>query len=356
MTTRLIASTRESTGKTSIALALAQIAQANGKQVGYMKPKGTRLQSNVGKTLDADPMLARELLDLDAEMHDMEPIVYSPTFVESAIRGREQTDELTDRVRNAFESLSDDTDLMVVEGADAVTTGGVVDLTDADIADILDAKVTLIATYDESRDLDELLAAVDHLGDRCDSIVFNGVADAVFDDVDGDVAAFLERRDLPVRGVIPRNRELAGVSVWELADELGASMLVEPDEDGDNGRIILERFLVGAMSGDTALNHFRRTKDAAVITGGDRADLQTAALDAPGVKALVLTGGYEPSGAILGRAAERGVPVLLVDTDTLTAVERAEAVVRSGRVRDEETVEIMRTLLSEHADVDTLLD
>lgn len=356
MTTRLIASTRESTGKTSIALALARIAQANGKRVGYMKPKGTRLQSNVGKTLDADPMLARELLGLDAEMHDLEPIVYSPTFVESAIRGREQPDELTERVQNAFDSLATDTDFMVVEGADAVTTGGVVDLTDADVAELLDAKVTLIATYEEPRDLDVLLAAADDLGDRCDGVVFNGVADATYDDVDGDVASFLERRGLPVRGVIPRDRELAGVSVWELADELGASMLVEPDEDAESDRIHIERFLVGAMSGDKALSHFRRTKDAAVITGGDRADLQTAAVDAPGVKALVLTGGYEPSGAVLGRAAERGMPVLLVDADTLTAVERAEAVVRSGRVRDEETVDIMLDLLTEHADVRALLD
>jgi len=58
-----------------------------------MKPKGTRLQSNVGKTLDQDPMLAREVPRPDAEMHQMEPIVYSPTFVEGAIRGTEDADE-----------------------------------------------------------------------------------------------------------------------------------------------------------------------------------------------------------------------------------------------------------------------
>lgn len=356
MTTRLIASTRESTGKTSIALALARIAQDDGARVGYMKPKGTRLQSNVGKTLDADPMLARELLGIEAEMHDLEPIVYSPTFVESAIRGHEQPDELRERVRSAFELLAEGTDLMVVEGADSITTGGVVDLSEADIAELLDAKVTLIADYDEPRDLDSLLAAADTLGEHCDGVIFNSVPDSVYDDVESDVAAFLERRDIVVRGVIPRVRELAGVSVWELADELGASMLVEPDDEPESDQILVERFLVGAMGGDTALSHFRRTKDAAVITGGDRADLQTAALDAPGVKALVLTGGYEPSGAVLGRAAERGVPVLLVNADTLSAVERAEAVVRSGRVRDEETVDIMQGLLTEHTDVDSLLD
>ena len=66
MNTLLITATEESTGKTAIALALATIANDRGQSVGYMKPKGTRLQSNVGKTLDEDPMLARELLGLDA--------------------------------------------------------------------------------------------------------------------------------------------------------------------------------------------------------------------------------------------------------------------------------------------------
>jgi len=354
MTTRLIASTRESTGKTSIALALARLARERGASVGYMKPKGTRLQSNVGKTLDADPMLARELLELDGELHDLEPIVYSPTFVESAIRGRETAEDLRDRLETAHEALTTDTTELFVEGADSIWTGGVVDLTDPDIADLFDADVTLLATYEQARDIDDVIAAADAFGDRFDGVIFNGVPDGRYDDVESDVASFLERRGIPVRGVLPRLPELAGVSVEELADELGASLLVEPATDGQ-ARVI-ERFLVGAMSGETALSHFRRTKDAAVITGGDRADLQTAALDAPGVKAIVLTGGYEPSGAVLGKAAERGIPVLLVNADTLTTVERAESVVRSGRVRDEATVDRMQALLTEHADVDAILD
>lgn len=82
MTTVLITGTEESTGKTAIALALAQLTREQDRSVGYMKPKGTRLRSVVGKTLDEDPMLARELLDLDAEMHELEPIVYSPTFID----------------------------------------------------------------------------------------------------------------------------------------------------------------------------------------------------------------------------------------------------------------------------------
>ncbi|SDQ90472.1 phosphotransacetylase family protein [Natronobacterium texcoconense] len=346
----LVASLEESTGKTAITLALARIAAAEGDSVGYMKPKGTRLQSNVGKTLDEDPMLARELLDLEDEMHDLEPVVYSPTFIEQAIRGRENPDDLGERVREAFDALAEDRDRMFVEGGGRYDIGGIVDLTDADVADLLDARVVVVAPYERPGDVDDLLAAARTFGDRLAGVVFNDVPDAAYDQLETDVVPFLEGRGLPVHGVVPSEQTLSGVTVAELADELGATTLVEEGTDA-----YLERFAVGAMGADSALRHFRRTKDAAVITGGDRAEIHTAALEAPGVRCLILTGGHRPSGAILGQAADKGVPILSVQTDTLTTVERAEDVVRTGRTRDEETVDRMQELLTDHAAVDSIL-
>ena len=349
-TTTLVTATGEHAGKTAITLALARLAAERDESVGYMKPKGTRLQSNVGKTLDQDPMLAREVLGLDAEMHQMEPVVYSPTFIEGAIRGTEDVDALHARVREEFEELAADRDQMFVEGGGDWTTGGVVDLTDADVADLLDARVVLVAGYETPGDLDEVIAAAETFGDRLAGVVFNKVSDTAFESLDQDGIPFLESEGITVFGAIPRQRELAGVTVGDLADELGAELLTDSPTDA-----FVERFLVGAMGGDEALRHFRRARDAAVITGGDRADVQTAAIDASGVKCLVLTGGHRPSGAVLGKAAEAGKPVLALNTDTVTAIDRAESVVRGGRTRDARTVETMRGLLSDHVDVDGIV-
>ena len=350
MNTLLITATEESTGKTAIALALATIARERGQSVGYMKPKGTRLQSNVGKTLDEDPMLARELLDLDAEMHELEPVVYSPTFIDGAMRGREDPAELREQITTQFNGLAEGRDLMVVEGGGSLTTGGIVDLTDADIAELLDANVVLVADYTQPGDIDGLLAAVDDLGENLAGIVFNRIADTAFEELNSDVIPFLESRGIEVFGAVPQETDLAGVSIADLADELGADTLTDVDADA-----VVERFLVGAMGGDEALRYFRRARNAAVITGGDRSDIHTAALEASGVKCLILTGGHRPSPAILGRAAEANTPVLQINTDTLTAVERAESVVRSGRTRDRRTVETMADLLAERVDVDALI-
>jgi BioD-like phosphotransacetylase family protein len=349
--TLLVTSLEESTGKTAVALALGVAARDRGDRVGYMKPKGTRLQSAVGKTLDEDPMLAREVLDLEAEMHEMEPIVYSSTFVGEAIRGREDPDTLAEQVRTQFDRLSADVDRMILEGGGSLTTGGIVGLTDADIADLLDATVVLVAGFEAPGDVDELLAAVDLLGERLGGVLFNDVPDSAFDTLASDIVPFLEERGICVYGTIPRDGELAGVTVAELAAEIGADVLTDDAPTGER----IRRFVVGAMSAQEALEQLRRVRDAALITGGDRSDVQTVALEASGVETLLLTGGIRPPDAVVGRAESAGVPVLSVRTDTETTIDRTEAVLLEGRTRDETTVERMGTLLEEYADVDAML-
>ncbi|MFQ3285307.1 MAG: BioD-like phosphotransacetylase family protein [Natronomonas sp.] len=350
--TVLVTSLEESTGKTAVALALGRAEQARNERVGYMKPKGTRLQSAVGKTLDEDPMLAREVLDLDAAMHEMEPIVYSPTFVKEAIRGREDPDALRDQIEESFETLSADVDRMIVEGGGSLTTGGIVGLTDADLAELLDATVVLVAGFEDPSDLDEVLAAADALGDRLGGVLFNDVPDAAFDSLASDAVPFLEGRGIRVYGTIPRDEELAGVTVNELADEIGAEILTS--DVPTDGRI--RRFVVGAMSAGEALGQLRRVRDAALITGGDRTDIQTAALEASGIECILLTGGFHPPDTVLGRAASADIPVLLVRTDTATTLDRTDAVMNTGKTRDGRTVERMSRLLEDYADIDAILD
>jgi BioD-like phosphotransacetylase family protein len=350
-TATYVASIGESTGKTAVALALAREAAERGHDVGYMKPKGTRLRSAVGKTLDEDPLLARDLLDLDAEIEDLEPIVYSPTFVEGALRGTEDSASVRERVAEGYRTLANDRDLMIVEGGGDLATGSVVDLADWDVADLLDAEVILLAGYGEPRDVDAVLAAARQLGDRLRGVLFNSVAEGDFDRLTTDVVPFLESRGIEVLGVLPRERDLAGVSIAELADELGAQIVTEEAPvDG-----FVERFVVGAMSAEEALRSFRRTREAVLVTGGDRSDVQTAALEAPGIECLLLTGGLTPPSAVVGQAENRGIPVAVVRSDTITTIDRAEGVLRSGRVRRPEAIETMCGLLGDAVDLDALL-
>jgi BioD-like phosphotransacetylase family protein len=353
MHTLLITSVEEGIGKTAIALALARHAQDRGLDVAYMKPKGTRLRSATGKTRDEDPMLARTLLELDAEMHEMEPVVYSPTFVQNALRGQQDPAELRARVEEHFETLAAEADIVFVEGSDSLSTGSIVDLTDPDLARSLDARVVLVSGHGQVRDVDRTLTAAERFGDQLAGVLYNGVKDAALDELQEDVVPFLAGRDVRVFGELPRDPALAGVSVASLAEGLGADVLTSAAVSTD-GRV--ERFTVGAMGRGSALDRFRRTRDAVMIASGDRSEVQTAALEASGIEALLLTGGFRPSSAVLGRAEEEDVPVILVQSDTRTTIDRVEGALRSGRTRTEEGVERMHELLAGRADVTAILD
>jgi BioD-like phosphotransacetylase family protein len=349
--TLLVTSTEPSTGKTAVALALATAAENRGERVGYMKPKGTRLGSAADDPLDSDPLLAREVLDLDADTSELEPLVYSPAFLQEVVRGNEDPETLRERVESAFERLDGDHDRVVVDGSGSPATGATVGLTDADLAETLDASVVLVAHYEEPAAVDDVLAAADRFGDRLGGVLFNAVPDAAFDDLASDVVPFLEARGVRVYGTIPYQADLAGVSAADLAEALDAEVLT----DALATDALVQRFVVGAMTANEALETLGGVRDAALVTGGDRADIQTTVLEASGIRCLLLTGGIRPPEAVLERAESAGVPVLLARTDTKTTLDRAERVLRSGRTRDTATVERMSELLRDYADVDAML-
>ena len=92
-----------------------------------------------------------------------------------------------------------------------------------------------------------------------------------------------------------------------------------------------------------------------MITGGDRSDIQLAALETS-TKCLILTGDLNPSPFVLNRADELGVPVLLVNMDTLGATEVVESYLGRSRFQQPEKVQRFTALLSENLNFPVLYD
>jgi hypothetical protein len=88
--------------------------------------------------------------------------------------------------------------------------------------------------------------------------------------------------------------------------------------------------MVGAMTEDSALRRFRKQPNKAVITGGDRTDIQLAAMETS-TTCLILTGNLHPSNLILKQAEDMCVPVLLVPSNTMETVEALDRIF--GRTR-----------------------
>ena len=118
--------------------------------------------------------------------------------------------------------------------------------------------------------------------------------------------------------------------------------------------LMVESLTVGAMNVNSALEYFRQRQNMAVITGGDRTDLQLAALESS-TNCLILTGHIPPQQLILARAEDLEIPILTVDFDTLTTVEIVDKAFGTVRLHEAIKVECMQNLIEEHFQVDQLL-
>ncbi len=154
-------------------------------------------------------------------------------------------------------------------------------------------------------------------------------------------------------GTLPYSPLLAGLSVSEIVNALNGKWLIR-SKSGEE--VIIEELLIGAMAAPSALKYFRRVRQAALITGGDRVDLQNLALETGTINCLLLTGNLEPTGTILGKAEEKGVPVILVAEDTLTTVEKVDEVFGKARIRGDAKIKRVKELVEEFVNLDRLLE
>jgi uncharacterized protein len=196
----------------------------------------------------------------------------------------------------------------------------------------------------------KLVSAKKRLGDRLLGVLLNDVPSELWETVETVVKPFLEKQDIPVLGVLPRNNLMRSVSVGELVNQLQAEVLCCKERMD----LMVESLTIGAMNVSAALKYFRKARNMAVVTGGDRADLQMAALESS-TQCLILTGHIPPPDFILSRAEEVEIPVLSVDLDTLTTVEIIDCAFGQVRLHEPVKVECAFQMIADHFDIDRLI-
>jgi uncharacterized protein len=322
--TIIVTSTRPYAGKSGICIALIKELEARGLDVGYFKPFGTMPERVGGRLTDQDAHYVNGGLRRPSAIEDVCPVVKTRELLETAMAGG--TPDVRPSVVEGYRRVGEGRDVVVVEGPSDVFQALALQLSICQLAQLLDSRVLLVDRPERIDFPDEVLGAADCLEKHLAGVVFNHVDPAQWEYVTDHVASFVIARGIPCFGSIPTDPLLTSVSVAEIVESLGGSVLSAEDRLDAT----VESVMIGAMGQDKALRFFRRKARKAVVTGGDRADVQLAALET-NTSALVLTGNFPPSSIVLARAEDLGVPMVLVDMDTLSAVERMEQLL--GRVR-----------------------
>ncbi|MFN2198471.1 MAG: phosphotransacetylase family protein [Anaerolineales bacterium] len=340
-----ITSVEPHSGKTAACLAIARRLLSEGHCIKYMKPLSLQPFRISGKLADEDAAFAREVLDLSEEPWQLSPVVVTSDVLRKHMAGEGQED-LISYVAGECERIVEGCDLLLLEGGGTLREGYVMGLSTIKVATELKSKVLAIVRYhSEVQLIDDALAAKTRLGEALIGVIMNRVPQEAIPFLDQLARPYLEKQGIAVFGVLPEARGLEALSVQEIIDALNAEVLTSnltPDA-------LVENLTVGAMTAEAALSRFRRQLNKAVITGGDRTDIQLAALETS-TTCLILTGNLRPSPLIIKQADQFGVPILLVRENTMETVEMLESVFGKTRLGQASKLRQFEQLLAEHAD------
>lgn len=346
----LVVSSERYSGKSSIVVGLALELRDRGFTVGYMKPVGAYPIKIGTQKVDEDAYFVREALGLkDAELSDVSP--YFLTWDTLTRYMRKLPGNPQARVEQSYKKLSEGKDVMLLEGAQNFLHGRILGLSALEVSNLLDAKVLLLDTFNEELSVDRILSAQDFFGNKFLGVILNWVPPRRVEFTKNLLARYMSQKGINVFGSIPQDRLLRSITVNDLANSLNGKIICAQDK-GDE---LIESMMVGAMGQDQALRLFRKQANKVVVTGGDRSDIQLAALETP-TKALILTGGHRPSPLVLGQAEEIGVPVIIVDYDTATTVEMVEAAIGHQKVHSPKKIERIRGFIRDGLDLDLMLE
>lgn len=343
MNTIYVTSAETSSGKSALCVGLGAHFRDKGLKVGYMKPVNVKCDLEEGVAHDEDVAFAKKFFEMPEPFDMIAPVALTPAKLEQQLRGPET--DYQPKLLEAFTKLAEDRDLLVLEGGRSLREGYVAGLPPLKVVEMLDAKVLAVQRWDDTLLIDRAMTAQNYFGKHFAGLVINAVPQCNLEFAQDVMAPFLARHGIETFGVLRKDETLSAPNVRELAEGLNAEILC-CNEGAD---MLVTSMLVGAMGVESALSYFRRRTNKAVITGGDRADIQLAALETS-TRCLVLTGNIYPRPTVLNRAEELCVPVLLTRLDTLSAVEVIGGYFGRSRFQQAQKVDQFCALLKDSFD------
>lgn len=340
-----IASVEHYSGKTALCLGIGRRFQEDGYRVGYLKPLSLQPWIVEGHVADEDAAFVKKVFGLEAEPWELSPLVVNTEFLQERLKTSDEIN-LIEQIKTACLKAQEGKDILILEGGGSMREGYIVGVPTPDLPPVLDSRALLIVRYrDDVRVLDDALASKSRLGEALMGIVINRVPAQAEAFVNYTVVPYLERHQIPVYGVLPEERNLAALSVGEITDALGAEVITRYYRP----QSLVENLVVGAMTAETALGKFRQFSHKAVITGGDRTDIQLVALETS-TTCMILTGNIHPSPLVVRQAEEFGVAILLAPRNTMEVIEIIDRIYGKTRLAHPAKLRQFQVVLNNHLD------
>lgn len=346
----VVSSMRSNSGKTSIIAGI--ISLMKDKKFAYAKPLGDRLIYRKKRSWDYDASLMVNLLGRQGELEShYEKITLG--FDRSRLKYMYDEEGMERALAEIVTDIGGKNDVLFIESGKDLTSGAYLNLDAVSMTKSIDGKLLIVVSGDDDCVLDDLkfiekyvkLEGVDFGG-----VIINKISD--LEEFENACTPLISKMGIAVVGVIPYQAQLTYFPLDFLADKLLARVLAGEDRlkniartiiIGTPATLVTDKQQIPArpeLSGEGQL----------LITGGDRSDQILAALERD-TAGIILTDDIVPHQNIISRANERGIPVLLVGTDTLKTARMIENMEPLLRIQDTGKISLLSQLIEKHTNM-----
>src|SRR3979409_2044530 len=217
-----IAATRQNDGKTTTSLGLLSAMQEFYPRIGYIKPVGQRFVEIEEQKIDEDTVLMDWVYQLNCPLVDMSPIAVEPDFTRKYLKSS-NNEALVKKIQKAFDRVAWEKDFVLCEGSGHAGVGSVFDLSNAQVAKLLGAKVIIVTRGGIGKPIDEVAlnqALFEKEGVKIIGVIANKGLPEKVDYVMDFLRKGLKRKGLELLGVIPHQPILSRPTLQLICEEL----------------------------------------------------------------------------------------------------------------------------------------
>ncbi len=348
-------------GKTTLSLGLVSYLKEHFPgNVAFTKPLGQKSQIVDGSSVGEDSFLLDTAMGLGIPLKYAAPFSTSSGAAEKYIMSGEPSD-LKKNIRRSFNYLNSKYKYVVVEGTGHPGVGSVFDLSNSDVASMLDTPVILVLNGGIGSTIDRFSLCIEPFRNkkvRLLGVVINKVLPEKMEKVKSVLSEWFGSIEVPVLGYIPYLNTLSLPSLGVLSREMGAETLY-----------LNEQFNTKSVTGfnsafgntDEVLKIIEEEPDSALVASAGRRDIIEAVLARKlsgvftgGPSAMILCGKSVIDDWVIEACKKAGLPLLRSDAPFEKTVKKIHHKIFKVEPGESKKIGNIVELIRSHVDMDLI--
>lgn len=319
-----VAATSQHVGKTTSTLGIVSSFIKKMVNIGYSKPVGQQFLDIGNLKVDKDLILFSDLLGFEMVPEWHSPVILGKGATELFLDNPDEFD-YKGRIIAAKEALEERHDLVIYEGTGHPGVGTVAGVSNAEVADILDAGVVMVVEGGIGKTIDMLnmtTALFREKNVHILGVVINKVIEGKQEKVESYVGKWLEQEKIPLLGVVPYDKTLAYPLMETVTKAIKGEVLYNEDQMKNKVADIIAGVPINMKKLNNPEDLLLITDTKYISKVVDRLKMATymLKLDESPLSGIVLTGEKECEPEVLEFIQKYKIPVVHTQLDTYSSV------------------------------------